>query len=82
MELFEEQQRLIKVDPGEKVTLAGMELWSAPALTEADCLSGFLELTWIVRDRIRKAAKTFRFISSFPEAAGLQRRSPAGQAVL
>lgn len=50
VELFEEQQRLIKIGAGQQVTLRGQEMWMAPPLTEVGCANGFLALTWIVRE--------------------------------
>ena len=78
VELFEEQQRLVKVASGEKVTLEGRELWSAPALTEVGCASGFIALTWIVRDPYPKGGEDLQIHSIVPQGGGITEKIAEG----
>jgi len=48
--LYDERQELIILQPGEQHALYIMEIWRAPEGAEPSCVSGFMALTWIVRD--------------------------------
>jgi hypothetical protein len=48
--LYDEHQQLITIQPGEQYTLKVMETWSAPEGAAPSCASGFMALTWMVRD--------------------------------
>ena len=76
--LFEEQQRLIKLRSGQKVSLTGEELWNAPALTEVSCASGFIELTWIVRDPYPKGGEDLQLLSPVRQSGGLTEKVADG----
>jgi hypothetical protein len=47
--LYDEQLLEVTVDPGAKVNLEIMKLWSAPEGTPVDCATGFVAFTWLVR---------------------------------
>jgi hypothetical protein len=47
--LYDEQLLEVTVEPGAKVTLEMMKLWSAPEGIPVDCATGFVAFTWIVR---------------------------------
>jgi hypothetical protein len=76
--LFEEQQRLIKLRSGQKVTLTGEELWNAPGLTEVSCASGFIALTWIVRDPYPKGGEDLQLLSPIRQSGGLTEKVAEG----
>lgn len=50
VQLYEERQQLIMLQPGEQHTLHIMEIWKAPEGAEPNCASGFMALTWMVRE--------------------------------
>jgi hypothetical protein len=50
VQLYDEHQQLISVQPSEHYTLKVMETWSAPEGSAPSCVSGFMALTWAVRD--------------------------------
>ncbi len=48
--LYDEQIIQFSLEPGEKQKFRGKELWSAPMCSNPSCASGFLALTWQVRE--------------------------------
>jgi hypothetical protein len=76
--LFEEQQQLITIHAGQKVTLRGEELWSAPALTEVGCANGIIAYTWIVRDPYPKGGEDLQLLSIVPQGGGVTEKFAGG----
>jgi hypothetical protein len=68
--LFDEHQQLIAIQPGEQIQLSVMSIWSAPVGTIVDCASGFLALTWIVRDPYPTGGEDLQILAVIPQGGG------------
>ena len=76
--LFEEQQQLITIRAGQKVTLEGQKLWSAPALTEVGCANGVIAYTWVVRDPYPKGGEDLQIHGIVPQGGGVTEKIASG----
>ncbi|CAG0953023.1 hypothetical protein ANAEL_00174 [Anaerolineales bacterium] len=70
VQLYDEHQQLIVIQPGEQYTLKIMELWSAPEGAAPSCASGFMALTWIVRDPYPNGGEDLQLLHLIPMGDG------------
>jgi hypothetical protein len=68
--LYDEQQQLITLGPGERVPLKIMDLWSAPEGAAPSCASGFMALTWIVREPYPVGGQDLQLLRLIPQGGG------------
>ncbi len=68
--LYDEQQQLITIAPGEQYQLAVMDLWSAPLGAQPSCVDAFLLLTWIVRDPYPTGGEDLQLLHPIPMGGG------------
>lgn len=68
--LYDEHQELITLTPGEQKTLKIMEMWSAPEGAAPSCASGFMALTWIVRDPYPFGGEDLQLLRLIPMGGG------------
>ncbi len=70
VQLYDEHQQLITIRPGEQYTLKVMEAWSAPEGAAPSCASGFMALTWIVRDPYPDGGEDLQLLRLIPMGEG------------
>ncbi|MBN2394157.1 MAG: protein kinase [Anaerolineae bacterium] len=70
LQYFDEKLDVLKIPAGEKETLKGMDLWSAPEGTIAGCASGSIAFTWIVRDPYPTGGEDIEFHRLIPMGGG------------
>ncbi|MEW6406674.1 MAG: toll/interleukin-1 receptor domain-containing protein [Chloroflexota bacterium] len=68
--LYDETQQLITVAPGEQYPLKIMDLWGAPEGAAPSCASGFMVLTWMVRDPYPTGGEDLQILSLIPMGDG------------
>jgi len=70
VQLYDEHQQLITIQPGEQYVLKIMEMWSAPEGAAPSCASGFMALTWIVRDPYPNGGEDLQLLHLIPMGDG------------
>jgi len=74
---YDEKAMMLDLKPGERQPLKVMELWSGPVGLEPSCASGFLLLTWQVREPYPIGGEDLLIEKIIPRSNG--RTEPAGR---
>jgi hypothetical protein len=68
--LYDETLLQIRLEPGQKEWLRGMELWSAPTGSQPSCAAAFLKFTWQLRDPYPSSGNDLEFHRNIPMGGG------------
>lgn len=68
--LYDEGVKVVEIPRGGSVQLSMMDIWSAPVGATTSCASGYLSLTWIVREPYPEGGEDFEIHTAIPFGEG------------
>ncbi len=68
--LYAEKQIVVQLGHGERHTLSGRDLWSAPEGVPVSCATAYIRFTWIVRDPYPAGGEDLQFEHLVPMGGG------------
>jgi hypothetical protein len=76
--LYDEGRQVLSIGAGQQVSLSIMDLWSAPEGAEASCATGFLALTWMVREPYPDGGEDLELHRLIPQGGGRTEKFAGG----